>query len=68
MYITITSGSTGGAPGTLPPNGRGPIIFYAQNAIFFSIVSLLASLAINFKHNFNRNMAKISCISVLNSE
>ena len=33
--------------GTPPPNGRGPMICYAQNAIFFSFCS---SLAINFKH------------------
>jgi len=37
-----------------PPNGRGPI-FYAPNAIFSHFFS---SLAIYFKHNFNRNMAK----------
>jgi len=24
----------GGASGATPPNGRGPMIFYAQNAIF----------------------------------
>ena len=30
-----TSGSRGGgAPGARPPNGRRPMIFYAQNAIF----------------------------------
>ena len=33
-----------------PPNGRGPMIFYAQNAN--------SSLAIHFKHHFNRNMQK----------
>jgi len=48
----------GGAPGARPPNGRGPMIFYAQNAIFSHFFSSLASLAINFKSNFNRNMAK----------
>ena len=31
-----------------PPNGRGPMIFYGQNANFF----------FKFKTNFNRNMAK----------
>ena len=34
--------------------GRGPMIFYAQNAIFSHFCSLLASLAINFDNIFNR--------------
>jgi len=49
----------GGAPGAPPPpNGCGPMILIfdnAQNAIFSHFFS---SLAINLKHNFNRNMAK----------
>jgi len=45
----------GGAPGARPPNGRGTMIFYAQNANFSQF--FLRSL-IYFKHNFNRNMAK----------
>jgi len=59
FYIMVcTSGSRGGAPGARPPNGRGPMIFYAQNAIFFSIFFTLATLAINFKLSLNRYMAK----------
>jgi len=64
VYHTIplnptTSGSRGGAhPARAPPNGRGPMIFYAQNAIFSHFYSSLASLATNFKHDFYRNMAK----------
>ena len=55
----FTSGSRGGAPGAPPPpNGRGPMIFYAQIAQFSLYFSTLASLAIHFKHNFNRNMAR----------
>ena len=41
-----------------PPNGRGPNIFLCPNSYFLTIFSSLATLAINFKHNFNRNMAK----------
>ena len=49
----------GGAhPARAPPNGRGPMIFNAQNAIFSHSFSSLASLAIHLKHNFKRNMAK----------
>ena len=53
-----TSGSRGGAPGARPPNGRGPMIFYAKNAQFSQFFPTLASLAIHFKHNFNRNMSR----------
>jgi len=42
-------------PGERPPTGRGPLIFFMPKTLFFSIFS---SLAINFKHNFNINMAK----------
>jgi len=38
-----------------PPNGRGPMFFYAQNAIFSLFFS---SLAINFKHNINSIWSK----------
>jgi len=50
LLIVITSGS-------IPPNDRGPMFFYAQT-LFFLNGSSLASLAINLKHNFDRNMAK----------
>jgi len=30
----LTLADPGGAPGARPPNGRGPMIFYAQNAEF----------------------------------
>ena len=46
----------GGAHGA-PPDGRGPTIFMPKTLIF-SIFLPLASLALNFKHNFNKNMAK----------
>ena len=47
----------GGAhPAPPPPNGRGPMIFLCLNANFIYFSSL-ASLAINFKHTFNRNTA-----------
>ena len=57
--IQGTSGSRGGAhPARAPPNGSGPKIFLCPKRLFFTIFSSLASLAINFKHNFNRNMAQ----------
>jgi len=57
--LLYTLADPGGAhPARAPPNGRGPMIFYAQNAIFLSFFSSLASLAINFKHNFNSSIAK----------
>ena len=52
---STASGSRGGAPGAPPSNGREPMIFYAQNAQFSQFFS---TLAIHFKHNFNRNMAR----------
>ena len=44
----------GGAHPAPPPNDRGAMICYAQNAIFL----IFSSLAITFKLNFNRSMAK----------
>ena len=38
--------------------GRGPMIFLCPKRHFFSFFSSLASLAIHFKSNFNRYMAK----------
>jgi len=43
-------------PAPPPPNGRGPMIFYAQNAIFSQL--FLASLANHFMRYFNRNVAQ----------
>ena len=40
-----------------PTNGRGPMICYAPNANVSLFCSTIALLALNFKHNFNRNMA-----------
>ena len=49
----------GGAhPARAPPNGRGPMILLCPKRQFFSFFSSLASLAIHFKSNFNRYMAK----------
>jgi len=58
--VNALAGPGGGAhPAPHPrPNGRGPMICYVQNANFSHFFSSLASLAINLKHNFNRNMAK----------
>ena len=52
-----TLAEPGGRTRRPPPNDRGPMIFYAQNANF-SHFSSLASLAIHFKWDFSRNMAK----------
>jgi len=52
----LTSGSRGGGEGggtrrpPPNPNGRGPMIFFLHRTLIFS------TLAINFEHNFNRNM------------
>jgi len=55
---TFTSGSRGRRTRrALPPNGRGPMIFYAQNTKFSPFFTL-ASLAIHVKHHFNRNVPK----------
>jgi len=32
--VTFSSGSSGGAPGARPPNGRGPMFFLAKYVIF----------------------------------
>jgi len=58
--ITLfTSGSRGGRTRRAhPPNGRGPMIFLCPKRQFFSCFSSLASLAIHFKSNLNRYMAK----------
>jgi len=55
-YILTTSGSRGAHPARATPNGRGPMIVYAQNANF-SHFFLPRFTCINFKHNFNRNMS-----------
>ena len=48
----------GGAPGARPPLTAADLwVFYAQNANFTHFFSSIASLAIDFKYNFNRNMA-----------
>ena len=58
-YWDNTLAGPGGAhPARTPPNGRGHMIFYAQNAQFSQFFSSLASLAIYFKPSFIRNMAK----------
>ena len=41
-----------------PPNSRGPMIFLMPKTLIFLIFSSLASLAINLKHDFNRNTAQ----------
>ena len=56
LTISLADPRGGGAPGARPPNGRGPMIFLCPKRYFFAIFSSLASLAITFKHNFNRNM------------
>jgi len=56
VKMCLTLADPGHAPGAPPPpNGRGLMNLYAQNAIFFSFYF---SLAMNFKHNLNRNMVK----------
>ena len=35
IYLFTSGSRGGGAPGAPPPNDRGPMIFYAQNAFFF---------------------------------
>jgi len=56
-YSLADSGG-GAAHPARQPNGRGSMILYDQNANFSQFFSSVASLAIKFKHNFNRNMAK----------
>jgi len=46
--VSLADPGEGGAHPARPPNGRGPMMFYATNAKFPQFVSL-ASLAIYFK-------------------
>ena len=53
--LTLADPGGGAHPARPPPNGRGPKIFLCPKRLVFTIFS---SLAINFKHNSNRIMAK----------
>ena len=48
----------GGAPGARPPNGRGPMIFYAYKANFSHFFPRSLRSRFILKSNFNRDMAK----------
>jgi len=50
VYALALADPGGGTPGARPPNGRGPMIFYAQNA--------------NFSHFFLRSRT-ILCILLI---
>jgi len=56
--ISITSGSRGGRTRRAPPLTAADLWFFMPKTLFFLNFSSLASLATNFKHDFNKNMAK----------
>jgi len=46
VFHALADPGGGAHPARAPPNGRGPMIFYAQNAEFSQFFSSLATLAI----------------------